>query len=309
MRLLLTKKSGSCPRWQCGFLTGAVLPFLRVFLCRVRVPGRRAALYFRGMNPITVLKIGGNVIDNSAALTRFLTRFAGLAGPKLLVHGGGKIATQVAAQLGVETTMVEGRRITDQPMLDVVTMVYGGLVNKQIVAQLQHLGTNAIGLTGADAGLVRARKRPVGSIDYGYVGDIEAVDSGRLQAFANQGLVPVFAPLTMDSAAGTLLNTNADTLAQALAVDLTGHNAVTLVYCFEKRGVLANPTNDDSVIARLTPALYAEHKAAGRINAGMIPKLDNAFAALNAGVKQVIICHADEVDRAINGAAGTVIVG
>ena len=258
------------------------------------------------MNRITVLKIGGNVIDSPAALTRFLTAFADLAGDKVLVHGGGKIATQIAERLNVPNTMVDGRRITDKPMLDVVTMVYGGLVNKQIVAQLQTLGVNAIGLTGADAGLVRAQKRPVGAVDYGFVGDIQEVDSGRLQSFAASGLVSVFAPLTFDES-GTLLNTNADTMAQAIAVDLIRHNEVTLVYCFEKKGVLADPTNDDSVIARLTPADYAQHKAAGTINKGMIPKLDNAFAALEAGVARVIICHADQVGEALAGEAGTVI--
>jgi len=261
------------------------------------------------MNQITVLKIGGNIVDSPAALTRFLTAFSNLTSGKVLIHGGGKIATQIAEKLNVPTTMVEGRRITDKPMLDVVTMVYGGLVNKQIVAQLQSLGVNAIGLTGADAGLVRATKRPVGAIDYGFVGDIQEVDSGRLQSFTSQGLVPVFAPLTFDpTEPGTLLNTNADTMAQALAVDLSGHNQVTLVYCFEKRGVLANPDDDDSVIGQLTAAVYAEHKAAGSINKGMIPKLDNAFSALAAGVKRVIICHADEISAALAGEAGTTVV-
>ena len=260
------------------------------------------------MNQITVFKIGGNVIDNPAALTRFITALSNLPGNKVLVHGGGKIATQIAEKLGVPTTMVEGRRITDKPMLDVVTMVYGGLINKQLVAHLQALGVNAIGLTGADAGLIRATKRPVGAIDYGFVGDIQAVDSGRLQSFIAHGLVPVFAPLTFDpTLPGTLLNTNADTMAQALAVDLTAHNDVTLVYCFEKRGVLANPDDDNSVISRLTPSVYATHKADGTINKGMIPKLDNAFAALSAGVKRVIICQADEVGSALDGKAGTVI--
>lgn len=259
------------------------------------------------MQPLTILKIGGNVIDNPAALTRFLTTFAQLPGDKVLIHGGGKIATQVAEKLGVPTTMVDGRRITDKPMLDVVTMVYGGLVNKQIVGQLQTLGLNAIGLTGADAGLIKAQKRPVKDIDYGYVGDITEVDSGRIQTFTTQGLTPVFAPLTVDET-GTLLNTNADTLAQAVAVDLSHRRAVTLVYCFEKKGVLANPDDDDSVIRQLTPDVYAQHKAAGNINKGMIPKLDNAFAALNAGVNRVIICHADEVAAALRGEGGTVIV-
>lgn len=258
------------------------------------------------MDTLTVIKIGGNVIDNPAALTRFLTSFSGILGPKILIHGGGKIATQVAEKLGIKTTMVDGRRITDQPMLDVVTMVYGGLVNKQIVAQLQALDINAIGLTGADAGTVLAEKRPVKDIDYGMVGDIQEVDSGQIQFFLRQDLTPVFAPITY-SAAGDLLNTNADTMASAIAVDMAHHNNVTLVYCFEKKGVLANPDDDDSVINELNPALYAEHKAAGSINKGMIPKLDNAFKALDNGVAKVIICHADEVASAVQQGAGTTL--
>lgn len=258
------------------------------------------------MNPLTILKIGGNVIDNPAALKRFLTTFAALPGTKLLVHGGGKIATQIAEKLGVETTMVDGRRITDKPMLDVVTMVYGGLINKQIVSHLQLLECNAIGLTGADAGIIKAKRRPVKDIDYGFVGDIAEIDSGRIQAFTREGLVPVFAPITF-ALTGDLLNTNADTMASAIACDLIFHNDVTLVYCFEKKGVLANPDDDTSVINQLSPGQYAEHKAAGTVNKGMIPKLDNAFAALNTGVKRVIICHADEVVAALAGQAGTTL--
>ncbi|GAB3972174.1 acetylglutamate kinase [Spirosoma terrae] len=258
------------------------------------------------MDTLTVIKIGGNVIDNPAALTRFLTSFSSIPGAKILIHGGGKIATQVAEKLGIKTTMVDGRRITDQPMLDVVTMVYGGLVNKQIVAQLQALDVNAIGLTGADAGTVLAIKRPVKDIDYGMVGDIQEVDSGQIQFFLRQDLTPVFAPITY-STAGELLNTNADTMASAIAVDMAHHNNVTLVYCFEKKGVLANPDDDDSVITELNPALYAEHKAAGSINKGMIPKLDNAFKALDNGVAKVIICHADEVASAVQQGAGTTL--
>ncbi|MVM28753.1 acetylglutamate kinase [Spirosoma sp. HMF4905] len=258
------------------------------------------------MDSLIVIKIGGNVIDDPTALKRFLTVFAGLAGPKLLVHGGGKVATQVADKLGIETTMVEGRRITDQPMLDVVTMVYGGLVNKQIVAKLQALDINAIGLTGADAGTVLAKKRPVKDIDYGMVGDIEEVDSGQIQFFLRQSLTPVFAPITY-SAAGDLLNTNADTMASAIAVDMVRHNTVTLIYCFEKKGVLKDPTDDNSVINELTPALYADYKAAGAINKGMIPKLDNAFKALENGVSKVIICHADELANAVNQGVGTTL--
>lgn len=260
------------------------------------------------MTKLTIIKIGGNVIDNPAALTRFLTAFAQLPDSKILVHGGGKIATQVAEKLGVPTTMIDGRRITDQPMLDVVTMVYGGLVNKQIVSKLQALNLNAIGLTGADAGTVLAHKRPVGEIDYGMVGDIDEVDSGQIQFFLRQELTPVFAPITY-SKAGDLLNTNADTMASAIAIDMGRHNDVTLVYCFEKKGVLTDPANDDSVIAQLTSVGYAEQKAAGTINKGMIPKLDNAFRALENGVSRVIICHADEVTAAVLGqGAGTTLV-
>lgn len=258
------------------------------------------------MNKLTVIKIGGNVIDNPDALNRFLTAFAKLSGDTILIHGGGKIATQVAEKLGVQTTMVDGRRITDKPMLDVVTMVYGGLVNKQIVAKLQALGTNAIGLTGADASIVLAQKRPVKDIDYGFVGDIVEVDSGQIEFFLRQELTPVFAPLTYDQQ-GSLLNTNADTMASAIAVDMAHRNEVTLVYCFEKKGVLANPDDDNSVISELTPSLYAEHKEAGTINKGMIPKLDNAFNALGNGVAKVIICHADEIAAALQQGTGTTL--
>lgn len=258
------------------------------------------------MDNLTVIKIGGNIIDDPAALKRFLTAFAGLPGAKLLIHGGGKVATQMAEKLGIQTTMVEGRRITDQPMLDVVTMVYGGLVNKQIVAKLQALDVNALGMTGADAGTVLAKKRPVKDIDYGMVGDIEEVNSGQIQFFLRQSLTPVFAPITY-SRSGDLLNTNADTMASAIAVDMCRHNTVTLIYCFEKKGVLSDPADDNSVINALTPELYAEYKAAGTINKGMVPKLDNAFKALDNGVSKVIICHADELATAVQQGAGTTL--
>lgn len=258
------------------------------------------------MDNLTVIKIGGNIIDDPAALKRFLTAFAGLPGAKLLIHGGGKVATQMAEKLGIQTTMVEGRRITDQPMLDVVTMVYGGLVNKQIVAKLQALDVNALGMTGADAGTVLAKKRPVKDIDYGMVGDIEEVNSGQIQFFLRQSLTPVFAPITY-SRSGDLLNTNADTMASAIAVDMCRHNTVTLIYCFEKKGVLSDPADDNSVINVLTPELYAEYKAAGTINKGMVPKLDNAFKALDNGVSKVIICHADELATAVQQGAGTTL--
>ncbi|KQS32874.1 acetylglutamate kinase [Dyadobacter sp. Leaf189] len=253
-----------------------------------------------------IVKIGGNVIDNPDACSRFLNAFAQLDTLKILVHGGGKVATQVAAKLQIETEMVEGRRITDKPMLDVVTMVYGGLVNKNLVAQLQSLGCNAIGLTGADGGIIRSVKRPVKTIDYGFVGDIESVNAGQIAALLNSSLVPLIAPLTYSSE-GLLLNTNADTMASATAVALGGSYDVNLIYCFEKKGVLSNPDNDESVIPQLNPETYATYKASGAINKGMIPKLDNAFAALNAGVKQVTICHADELLNATRSSAGTSI--
>lgn len=269
--------------------------------------GRIERRITRFMSSLVIIKIGGNVIDNPDALKRFLTAFRGIQGHKILIHGGGKIATQVAEKLGIATTMVEGRRITDQPMLDVVTMVYGGLVNKQIVAQLQAIGVDAIGLTGADANTVRSKKRAVGAIDYGFVGDIEEVNSGQIQYFIRQNLVPVFAPLTYERS-GSLLNTNADTMASAIAVDTAVRNEVTLVYCFEKKGVLSDPANDDSVINELTPESYTDYKNGGVINKGMIPKLDNAFKALEQGVKRVIICHADQVAEAVSGSGvGTVL--
>ena len=255
---------------------------------------------------LTLVKIGGNIIDNPEACTAFLQAFARLPSPKTLVHGGGKIATQTAAQLGVETTMVEGRRITDRPMLDVVTMVYGGLVNKNLVAQLQANACNAIGLTGADGGIIRSVKRPVKTIDYGFVGDIEEVNAGQLQSLLASGLVPVIAPLTY-SREGLLLNTNADTMASATAVALAGTKSVNLIYCFEKKGVLSDPDDDDAVIATLNPITYAEYKASGVINKGMIPKLDNAFAALELGVDRVTICHADDLVNAAEGKAGTML--
>lgn len=257
---------------------------------------------------LNIIKIGGNVIDNPRALAQFLKDFSALSDGKALIHGGGKIATKIAVKLDVETKMVEGRRITDLPMLEVVTMVYGGLVNKQIVAQLQALDCNAIGLTGADAGVILAKKRPVREIDYGYVGDVEKVNDAIIKNFIDNQLTPVFAPLTFDKE-GNILNTNADTQASAVAVAMSNHFEVNLIYCFEKKGVLSDPEDNDSVIPTLTPASYAEYKANGTINAGMIPKLDNAFAALQKGVSKVIICHADELQQAVaQGQSGTQII-
>lgn len=257
---------------------------------------------------LNIVKIGGNVIDNPRALTQFLKDFSALSDAKILIHGGGKIATKIAVKLDVETKMVEGRRITDLPMLEVVTMVYGGLVNKQIVAQLQALDCNAIGLTGADAGVILAKKRPVKEIDYGYVGDVEKVNDLIIKNFIDNHLTPVFAPLTFDKE-GNILNTNADTQASSVAVAMANHFDVNLIYCFEKKGVLSDPEDNESVIQTLTPASYAGYKASGTINAGMIPKLDNAFAALQKGVSKVIICHADELQQAVaKGQSGTQII-
>lgn len=255
---------------------------------------------------LTVIKIGGNIIDNNDACKAFLTEFSKLPGGKILIHGGGKIATQIAARLNIETEMVEGRRVTDLPMLEVVTMVYGGLVNKNLVATLQSLDTNAIGLTGADAGVIEAVKRPVKTIDYGYVGDIKNVNAGILTTFLSAGIVPVIAPLSY-AKEGYLLNTNADTMASATAVALSEKFNVSLIYCFEKDGVLSDPEDDSSVIPHLGPALYQEHKASGVINKGMIPKLDNSFDALSRGVDRVVICHAKDLFSAVEGNRGTQI--
>ncbi len=246
------------------------------------------------------------MIDNADACANFLKAFAQLEGSKILVHGGGKIATQTAAQLGIETNMVDGRRITDRSMLDVVTMVYGGLVNKNLVAQLQANGCNAIGLTGADGGIIRSVKRPVKTIDYGFVGDIEEVNAPQLQSLLKSSLIPVIAPLTY-SREGLLLNTNADTMASATAVALAGTYSINLVYCFEKKGVLSDPDDDEAVIDKLNPATYAEYKSTGVINKGMIPKLDNAFEALKSGVDRVTICHANDLLNVAIGDSGTVL--
>lgn len=260
------------------------------------------------MEQLTIVKIGGNVIDDAEASHRFLTAFAALPGAKLLVHGGGKVATQVAEKLGLPTQMVNGRRITDKPMLDVVTMVYAGLVNKNLVATLQSLDCNAIGLTGADGGSILASKRPVGEVDYGFAGDIEQVNADQIEMWIGQGLIPVFAPITYD-AQGSLLNTNADTLASALAVALSEDFEVSLLYCFEKKGVLADPNDDSSVISVIPQAEYGQLKEEGVVSKGMIPKLDNAFAALEKGVAKVIICHADDLKEMIQTQLSQHVIG
>lgn len=247
-------------------------------------------------NTLNIIKIGGNVIDNSENLYHFLKDFKDLEGYKILVHGGGKIATQVSESLGIEARMVDGRRITDVETLRVVTMVYGGLVNKNIVAQLQRFGTNAIGLTGADGNLIKARKRPVKTIDYGFVGDLfdGSINSTGITSLLEAGFTPVFSALTHDGD-GQLLNTNADTIASALAVAMSGTFETTLIYCFEKSGVLMDVNDDESVIREIDPARYEELKTQQIIHSGMLPKLDNAFTAIACGVKAVVIGRSDDL--------------
>lgn len=258
------------------------------------------------MRKIYVIKVGGNVIDNSEKLQLFLSNFAQIQEPKILIHGGGKIATQVAKGLGIENQMVDGRRITDEPMLNVVKMVYGGLINKQVVGSLQALKCNALGLTGADGNAVLARKRPVKEIDYGFVGDIEKVNADFIKSLLSLGVSPVFAPLTYDIN-GQILNTNADTMAAEIAKALTQDYKVNLIYCFEKKGVLRDAGDDTSVIEKLNKESYEKYKSEGAIYAGMIPKLDNAFQALSSGVANVIICEADDILEAQKGKQGTLI--
>ena len=239
---------------------------------------------------MNIIKIGGKVIEEPETLQGFLTDFSQLKGPKILVHGGGRTATELAAKLGIASQMVEGRRITDAATLEVVTMVYGGLVNKNIVAALQSLGCNALGLTGADLNCILAEKRKVTPIDYGFVGDVVAVNAIAFVRLLEQGITPVLTPLTHDKT-GQLLNTNADTIAARVAIALGKSFDVALGYCFEKKGVLKNVNDDDSVIELIREEEFAEMKANGSIADGMIPKLDNAFATLNAGVEKVYIMH------------------
>jgi acetylglutamate kinase len=242
-------------------------------------------------NHLTLLKIGGNVIDNPPVLSAVLRDFASWPIRKVLVHGGGKLANTLMQQMGVAPKMVDGRRITDRATLDIVTMVYAGLVNKNIVAGLQQHACNAIGLSGADANVIPAVKRPVGDIDYGYVGDLtpKNIDAGQLKLFIDMGLTPVMAPITHDQH-GSLLNTNADTIASSVAIALAQYFNVYLVFCFEKNGVLRNPSDEHSVIEALDEVSFQQYKSEGVITAGMIPKLENAFAALHSGVAEVRIC-------------------
>jgi len=256
--------------------------------------------------PLYVIKIGGNVIDNSEKLYEFLKDFAALEGKKILVHGGGKIATELSHTLGIEPKMIEGRRITDIDTLRVVTMVYAGLINKNITAQLQRVNCNAMGLTGADADLIRAVKRPVKEIDYGYVGDLYETSIGaqKLSALLEERLVPVFSAITHDGQ-GQLLNTNADTIASALAIALSSFYKTSLVYCFEKKGVLRDIADETSLIPAINSTEFETLKADGIIAGGMLPKLQNAFAAINNGVNEVYIGKADELEKLKTQSLGT----
>lgn len=242
------------------------------------------------MQKLTLVKVGGKVVEEADSLRDFLLLFSKIKGLKVLIHGGGRLATALAARLGLEAKMVDGRRITDQSMLEVVTMVYGGLVNKNIVAALQSMGINAIGLTGADLNYMQSVKRPVKDIDYGFVGDVTGVRTDELKFLIEQGVVPVLAPLTHDRK-GQLLNTNADTIAAEAAIAFSRDYETELVFCFEKPGVLRNAEDDQSVISSLNYDQFKELQASGVIHAGMIPKLDNSFDAIKRGVHQIRITN------------------
>ncbi|WMJ75605.1 acetylglutamate kinase [Cytophagaceae bacterium ABcell3] len=252
------------------------------------------------MDTIRVIKIGGNVIDDDATLKKFLKDFASVKGPKVLVHGGGKIATEISKGLGIAAQMVDGRRITDAETLRVVTMVYGGLINKKIVSLLQSYGCNAMGLTGADANVISADKRPLkNNIDYGFVGDVKSVNAETLSVLLKAGITPVMAPLTHDGN-GNMLNTNADTIASTVAVGISKLNPSELIYCFELPGVMRDINDKDSVINQIDGALYQQLKEEGVVAKGMIPKMDNSFDAIKAGAESVTICHADDLLAILN---------
>ena len=252
---------------------------------------------------LTIVKVGGAVVEDEIQLTQLLKDFSAISGHKVLIHGGGRRATQVAASLGIESKMVGGRRITDADMLNVVTMVYGGLVNKNLVARLQANGVNALGLTGADIDVIRSHKRPLkDGIDFGFVGDVDRADGQMLSRLIEAGITPVMAPLTHDGQ-GHILNTNADTIASETAKALAPFYDVTLIYSFEKKGVLSNPDDDNSVIPTITRADFERYKADGTISGGMLPKIENALSAIDKGVNRVIITLA----TAIDGNSGTII--
>jgi acetylglutamate kinase len=258
------------------------------------------------MDKLIIVKIGGNIIDDEQKLSSFLKDFAAISGRKILIHGGGKLATRLAEQMKVPQQMVDGRRITDSETLKIVTMVYAGYINKNIVARLQANGCNAIGLSGADGNVILAHKRVHPTLDYGFVGDVDAIDSSLLGNLLHQGLTPVLAPVTHDRK-GQLLNTNADTIAQEAAKALSRLYDIELIFSFEKNGVLRDVNDENSVIKQINAGYYSELKTEGKIFAGMIPKMDNAFSALNSGVKKVIIGKAEEIHELISGEKGTSI--
>lgn len=253
------------------------------------------------MEKLTIIKVGGKIVEEQSSLDKLINDFASTDGKKMLIHGGGRSATRIAADLGIPSIMIDGRRVTDAPMLRVVTMVYGGLVNKTIVALLQSRGVNAIGLTGADMDIIRSHRREATETDYGFVGDVDRVDSEAITRLIDSGSVPVIAPLSHDGH-GSMLNTNADTIASEVARAMSRHFDTTLTYCFEKPGVLADENDDTSVIGSIDRRIYDELKRQGIVSGGMIPKLENAFKALESGVSEVVITRADAIG---NHAAGT----
>ncbi len=252
---------------------------------------------------LTVVKVGGKIVEDSVSLSQLLDRFSDIEGPKMLIHGGGRTATDVAARMGLETRMVNGRRITDAGMLRVVTMVYGGLVNKNIVSQISARGLRALGLTGADMNVIRSHRRPVtpDGIDYGFVGDVDKVDADAVSLLIGGGVIPVVAPLTLGSGA-QLLNTNADTVAGEVAKAMSRLYDVTLIFCFEKKGVLLDADDEESVIPQITEESYESLRKRGVVSGGMLPKLDNSFNALRGGVSRVVITRSDQI-----GLCGTTI--
>ena len=251
------------------------------------------------MQSIKIVKIGGNVIDHAAVLDQTLHRFVEISGPKLLVHGGGKLASHLAEKLGIVPVMVAGRRVTDAKSLEVVQMVYAGLINKNIVASLSARNCPAVGLSGADADTILAIKRPVETIDFGFVGDITCVNISGLRILIDAGFTPVFCALTHDGN-GQMLNTNADTIATRLAIAFASEAQVDLLYCFEKPGVMLNLSEKDSALTTLSADTYVQMKTSGQINGGMIPKIDNAFAALNSGVHSVRIGNYKAINTGMN---------
>lgn len=259
------------------------------------------------MAKLYVIKIGGNIIDDEAKLASFLKEFASIEEKKILVHGGGKLATRLAEKLGIEQQLVDGRRITDAETLKIVTMVYAGFINKNIVAGLQANNCNAMGLCGADGDAILAHKRQHPVLDYGFVGDVDAINTELISGLLEKNIAVVFAPITHDQQ-GQLLNTNADTIAQEIARGMSELYDVQLIYSFEKSGVLLDANDETTVIPEIKPSYYWQLKSKNKIFAGMIPKLDNAFAALKSGVDKVIIGKAENLKELINGSSGTTII-